>query len=328
VERFTALARWLAEQLNPNEMETLLRAAHLCKADLVTGMVGEFPELQGIMGKAYARLQGESDAVVEAIYEHYLPNRAGGPLPASSAGALLSIADKMDTIVGCFGVGLIPTGTADPFALRRQTLGIIRIALEKSLHFSLGTIVDQAIPLLKPWITEPVEVMKTNVLEFFRGRLHHYLVSHEACPPDVVEAALTVDMDDMLTAAERARSLSLFRARPDFEPLAVAFKRVVNIIKEPERTAVQPSLLKNDAEMSLHQQLSKTEENVRERLLTSNYRDALEAMAELKGPIDAFFDSVLVMDPDADIRRNRLALLTRIRDLFGQVADFRKIHTG
>jgi glycyl-tRNA synthetase beta chain len=328
VERFTALARWLGEKLAPDQMEGLLRTALLCKADLVTGMVGEFPELQGIMGRAYARLQGEPDEVAEAIYEHYLPTRAGGSIPAGMMGALLSVADKMDTIVGCFGVGLIPTGTADPFALRRQTLGIIRIILEKSLRFSLGALIDEAIPPLASKMTEPAETVKQGVLEFFRGRLHHYLVSLEGYPADVVDATLTTNMDDLVDVPARTKALAAFKSRPDFESLAMAFKRVVNIIKEPEMAEVEGQLLKIDAEKTLYDQFSKTQEAVGESLSRSDYSEALEIMAELKGPIDTFFDSVLVMDENAEVRRNRLALLTRIRDLFAQVADFRKIQTG
>ncbi len=328
VERFTALARWLGERAAPASMDALLRSAYLCKADLVTGMVGEFPELQGAMGRAYARLQGESDAVCEAIFEHYLPNRAGGPIPERIEGALLSMADKMDTIVGCFGVGLIPTGAADPFALRRQTLGIIRIILEKPLQVSLTDFIDQALPLLASKMTEPRDVVKRGVLEFFHGRLHHYLVSQYGYSADVVDASLAVGIDDLVGAVARTSALAAFKARPDFESLAVAFKRVVNIIKEPERTPVNGDLFAGAAEQALFMNLSDTEGVVGQCLANGDYDGALEAMARLKGFIDSFFDSVLVMDKDDAVRRNRLALLTRIQDLFTKVADFRKIQTG
>ncbi len=328
VERFTALARWLGERLAPESLDVLLRAAYLCKADLVTGMVGEFPELQGAMGRAYARLQGEPEGVCEAIYEHYLPTRAGGPIPQGIEGALLSMADKMDTIVGCFGVGLIPTGAADPFALRRQTLGIIRIILEKPLKVSLTDFIDQALPLLASKMTEPAETVKRGVLDFFEGRLHHYLVSHYGYSGDVVDASLAVGVDDLVEAVARTKALAAFKARPDFETLAAAFKRVVNIIKEPETVAVEPELFAGAAEEALFLNLRDTEVLVGQHLAGGDTDGALEAMARLKGFIDAFFDSVLVMDKDDAVRRNRLALLTRIRDLFMRVADFRKIQTG
>lgn len=328
VGRFTSLARWLGEQLAPSSLDALLRAAFLCKADLVTGMVGEFPELQGVMGRAYARLQGEPEAVAEAIFEHYLPTRAGGPIPQKPEGALLSIADKTDTIVGCFGVGLIPTGTADPFALRRQTLGIIRIILERPFRISLSALIDQALPLLQSYMTEPAQTVKEGVLEFFQGRLQHWLVNQEGYTPDAVDAALAVGMDDLVDAVARARALAAFKARPDFESLATAFKRVVNIIKEPETAPVEPDLLSGGAEKELFAALQETEKLVSGCIDRSDYDGALEAMSKLKAPIDAFFDSVLVMDKDDVVRRNRLALLTRVHDLFAKVGDFRKIQTA
>ena len=328
VGRFTALARWLGSRLAPDRLDAILRAAFLCKADLVTGMVGEFPELQGVMGRAYARLQGEPEAVAEAIFEHYLPNRSGGPIPQGVEGALLSIADKMDTIVGCFGVGLIPTGTADPFALRRQTLGIIRIILERPLRISLSELIDQSVPLLAAKMTEPREAVEQGVLEFFHGRLLHWLVSQGGYTPDVVDAALAAGIDDLVDAVARTRALANFKSRPDFDSLATAFKRVVNIIKEPETTPVDPSLFQGAAEQTLLAALKDTEGIVSECIGGSDYDGALESMSKLKEPIDAFFDTVLVMDKDESVRRNRLALLTRIRDLFARVADFRKIQTG
>ena len=328
MERFTALARWLGERLAPQQVEDLLRAAFLCKADLVTGMVGEFPELQGIMGRDYARKQGEPEAVAEAIFEHYLPKRAGGPVPETMPGALLSIADKLDTIVGCFGVGLLPTGTADPFALRRQTLGIIRIVCEKSLRVSLGDMIDQALQLLTGKMTEPRDTVKLGVLEFFRNRLHYQLVNQDGFSGDVVEAALDVGIDDLVEAVKRTKAVAHFQARPDFDSLAAAVKRVANIIKEEETVALDSGLLKTEAERNLYERLQQTEHEVTGHIQKSDYDGALSAMASLKPAIDTFFDSVLVMDPDEKVRRNRLALLTRTRDVFARVADFRKIQTN
>lgn len=312
----------------PERLTALLRAAYLCKADLVSGMVGEFPELQGIMGRAYARLQGEPEEVAQAIFEHYLPTRAGGPIPEGLEGALLSIADKMDTITGCFGVGLLPTGTADPFALRRQTLGVIRIVLEKPLKVSLTDLIEQALQQLGPKLTEPRNTVKQGVLDFFFGRLSHMLVNQEGYTPDVVEAALAVGIDDLIGAVARAKALAAFKARPDFESVAGAFKRVANIIKEPEKTAVNAELFQAAAEQSLLAALASAEQVVTGHLAQADYGRAFEAVSELRGVIDAFFDSVLVMDQDEAVRRNRLALLTRVHQLFSQLADFRKIQTG
>lgn len=328
MERFSALARWLGERAAPDKLDTIMRAAFLCKADLVTGMVGEFAELQGIMGRAYARLQGEPEAVAQTIYEHYLPTRAGGPIPESVEGALLSVADKMDTIVSCFGVGLIPTGTTDPFALRRQTLGIIRIILEKPFRVSLSDLIDQALPLLSSRLTTSGELVKDAVMDFFRGRLQHQLVGQEGYSPDIVDASLAVGIDDLVDAVTRTRTLSSFRARPDFEGLATTIKRVANIIKEPEAAPVDEALLGTSAEQALFMVLRDTEGVVDGCLAHADYDAALEAMSRLKGFVDSFFDSVLVMDKDEALRRNRLALLTRIRDLFAKIADFRKIQTS
>jgi glycyl-tRNA synthetase beta chain len=327
-ERFTTLARWLGERLAPGHLDALLRAAFLCKADLVTGMVGEFPELQGVMGRAYARLQSEPEEVANAIYEHYLPVRAGGPIPEGIEGALLSIADKMDTIVGCFGVGLLPTGTADPFALRRQTLGITRIILEKPLKLSLSDLIDQALSHLTPKMTEPRETVKQGVREFFLGRLSHMLTSQEGYTQDVVDAALAVGLDDLVEAVARTKALAAFKTRPDFESVVSAFKRVANIIKEPEKATVNTDLFRNSAEQSLYTSLSGAEEVVHGHLVLSDYQAALEAISQLRSFIDAFFDSVLVMDKDETVRRNRLALLTRVYELFSRIADFKKIQTG
>jgi glycyl-tRNA synthetase beta chain len=328
MERFSALAAWLGERVAPDRLDTIKRAAFLCKADLVTGMVGEFPELQGIMGRAYARLQNEPEGVAQAIYEHYLPTRAGGPIPENLEGALLSIADKMDTIVSCFGVGLIPTGTTDPFALRRQTLGIIRIVLEKPLSISISGLIDQALPLLSSRLTASKEAVKDAVMDFFRGRLQYLLVGQEGYSPDIVDASLAAGIDDLVDAVVRTRALSNFRSRPDFEALTTTIKRVANIIKEPETAPVDESLLGTSAEQTLALALKDTEGVVEERLARADHDAALESMSRLRGFVDSFFDSVLVMDKDEALRRNRLALLTRIRDLFAKVADFRRIQTS
>ncbi len=329
VERFTKVAEWIAGELNLTEEETgkLLRAAYLCKADLVTGMVGEFPELQGIMGRAYALQQGEDPEVAEAIYEHYLPDRAGGPIPESTIGAILSIADKIDTIVGCFGVGLIPTGTTDPFALRRQTLGILRIILEKQINLSISDLIEAAIPGLKKWITEPEDAVKAGVHNFFAGRLHHYLETTYGYSPDVLEAVIGTGSDRPVDIVERVKAVARFKERPDFESLALAFKRVVNIIKEPETEPVQVDLLQENAEKELWNQITNLKERFDKSVSSGNYETALELLATLKPHIDNFFDTVLVMAKEEEIKRNRLALLTQIKGMFDTIADFKKIHT-
>ena len=328
MERFSELAVMLAERVAPERAPEVWRAARLCKADLVSGVVSEFPELQGTMGRIYARLQGEPDSVAEAIFEHYLPTRSGGPVPARIEGSLVSIADKIDTIAACFGVGMVPTGTADPFALRRQTLGIIRIVLETPLRISLGDLLDRALALLSDKLTQPAADVKREIMVFFEGRLLNYIATPDDGPsPDVVEAALSAGIDDLLETVQRTKALARFTARADFGALATAFKRVANIIKEPETAPVEICFLKDPAERLLLDELRKAEEAVDRLLAESDFAAALESMAQLKPTIDSFFDSVLVMDKEETIRRNRFALLTRTRNLFARVADFRKIQT-
>jgi len=292
-------------------------------------MVGEFPELQGVMGRDYALKQGEDPEVAQAIYEHYLPTKAGGAIPQGIIGAILSIADKLDTIVGCFSVGMIPTGTADPFALRRQTLGIIRIIMEKNLPLSLVALVKAAIPLLKKWSTEPEQDVFSGVINFFKGRLEHLLTSMPESPyvPSAVKAGLAVKLDVIPDDVKRIEALSGFVQKPDFESLAVAFKRVVNIIKdEPsEKVEVNSELFQEPQEKALWEAFKSARERVKALAEKGEYSEALESLAELKPTIDAFFDSVLVMAKDEAIRRNRLALLRSIKDLFEEIADFRML---
>jgi glycyl-tRNA synthetase beta chain len=324
VERFKALAEYMADKVAPEEKDTVSRAAYVCKADLVTGTVGEFPELQGIMGRAYAQLAKEDSEVAEAIYEHYLPTHAGGELPDGIAGSLISIADKLDTIVGCFGVGQIPTGTADPFALRRQALGIIRIILAKNLSLSLSDLIDKAMKGLNEKRTEPKEQTLQAVVDFFKRRLQHFLVG-QRYHQSVVDAVLAYHLDPLVETMAKIRSLERFKEDKEFEPLLRTVKRVVNILKEPVDEAVDQNKFVNQAEKDLYQQLTACEQDLQEPLATRDYNEALERLSQLKDPIDRFFDEVLVLDEDLSLRQNRLALLTRIAGLFQQVADFSRI---
>ena len=324
LERFKALAEYMADQVAPDDKTTVSRAAFLCKADLVTGTVGEFPELQGIMGRAYARLANEDEAVAEAIYEHYLPTHAGGELPSGMSGALVSIGDKLDTVVGCFGVGQIPTGTADPFALRRQALGIIRIILEKDLSLSLSELIKQAISGLDGKLTEPDEQTYQGVLDFFRVRLQHFLIGQDQ-PQDVVEAVLAYHLDPLVETVAKISTLKAFKESETFEPLVGTVKRVVNILKEPVDGDVDPDLFVNQAEKDLYQEVVTCEQELEKVLAERDYGGVLERLSELKGPIDHFFDDVMVLDEDLSLRQNRLALLTRIADLFQQLADFSRL---
>ncbi len=323
MERFRALSKSLADFLNPALTGKVEQAAYLCKADLVSGMVGEFPEVQGIMGREYALLEGIEPAVANAIAEHYLPTQAGGELPASDIGAIVSICDKLDTICGCFGVGLIPTGSADPYALRRSAIGIINIVLDKGYRVSLSKGIDKALQLLGPKLTRPVDDVKADVLEFFRGRFTN--IMGDQCQTDVVEAAVSVDFIDLVEAAARIRALAEFTTHPDFEALAVAFKRIGNIIKDGTDAPVDPALFQDGAESALYESFQSVKNSVEQNIADGAWLDALTEIATLRGPVDTFFDKVMVMADDVKVRSNRLALLTAMARMFGKMADFSRI---
>jgi len=323
MERFRSLAEGLADQIHPAVKAQTSRAAWLCKADLVSGMVCEFPEVQGIMGREYALLEGESADIANAIAEHYLPTQAGGELPASDIGAFVSIADKMDTICGCFGVGLIPTGAADPYALRRATIGIIAIILDKGYRLSLRSLIEDSLTLLSAKSNRPNELIANDVLEFFRSRFVNLLGSSFAT--DAVDAAIAAGFDDLVDVKARVAAVAEFKTHPDFEPLTVAFKRVGNIIKEGVDAPVDPSLFQDEAEASLYEAIQAVRGSAEGLISSGAWLNALTGIATLRGPVDRFFDKVMVMAEDQRIRTNRLALLTTIARLYGKIADFSRI---
>ncbi|MCX7982802.1 MAG: glycine--tRNA ligase subunit beta [Syntrophales bacterium] len=326
VERFRALARFIVEKVDVKLIDRVDRVAFLAKADLNTQMVGEFPELQGIMGREYAKHQGEDPTIAQAIYEHYLPISAGGELPKSDEGAIVSIADKLDTICGFFGVNLPPTGTADPYALRRQALGIINIILARGYHLNLAELIDYSLHLLKDKITESPETVKESVMEFFRGRLENYLLS-QGYRADMVQAVISTGIEDLGRCVSRIKALLKFTEDSSFLPLTYAFKRVGNIIKGQTTTgAVNPNLFQAMEERRLWEEYLRVEELVRGIYLPKeDYLSALKEMASLREPIDAFFDHVLVMVEEEEIRVNRISLLGRIAIMFRLVADFSRL---
>ncbi len=320
IHRVKALAHYLAEQVAPDKVKVVERAAWLCKADLLTEIVGEFPSLQGIIGKEYALLSGESQEVANAIEEHYMPVRSGGELPGSLSGALLSIADKMDTICGTIAIGLKPSGTADPYGLRRLALGILHIVEERSLCLSLKALIAEASHQLGNQISDISKELITEVIVFFERRFSYDLTAR-GMDHDIVDAATKVEFDDVKDCILRARALKAVRSRPEFEALSVAFKRVINIIKGFEGGAVNPLLLEAEEEKALYELYLSVEKKVGVSLERRDYEQALVTLLSLKPQVDSFFDHVLVMTEDMDVRANRLALLWNIASLFLRIGD-------
>ena len=310
------------------------RAATLCKADLVTGMVGEFPELQGVMGREYALHDGEAAAVALAIFEHYLPRGATDGLPTQVAGALIGLADRFDSLVGIFAAGKKPTGAADPFGLRRACLAIINLTLGLGYRYSLGSAIDEALKLLAPKLADlkkrpPDAQVKEQVLEFFRGRLE--VLWREKHRPDVVEAVLAVGFDDLVATQQRLDALSTWVGRPDFAALAATFKRVANIVekqaKDVSRGLADPSKLVDPAEKALEAEVSRVRDAATAAVAAGNFSAALACVTPLKPFVDTFFDKVMVMAEDKGLRENRVRLLMNIGDLFGKVADFSRLQS-
>jgi len=326
VMRFRSLAAYLAGRIDPSLAETVDRAALLAKADLDTLMVGEFSELQGIMGREYAKRAGEDPVVAEAVYEHYLPVAAGGDLPATDIGAIVSLADKMDSITGFFAVGVVPTGTADPYALRRQALGIINIMLDRAYPLSLDEMIAQSLSILGEKRQRPLEEVQKDVVEFFRARFENLLLA-QGRTYDVVDAVLATGISDLRRTARRIEAMEAFRNHPDYRPLAVAFKRAGNILKGFTGGKVDPDLFQAEVEKNLYNALQTIRAEAQALLAVEDEGAALTVMARMRQPVDAFFDGVLVMDKDEAIRENRLALLAEVFSLFFQVADFSKIVT-
>jgi glycyl-tRNA synthetase beta chain len=333
VERMIALGSFLARQTGKEkQLDTITRAATLAKADLVTGMVGEFPELQGVMGREYAKASGEPAEVALAIYEHYLPRGAGDSLPTQDPGALIGLADRFDSLCGIFAIGKIPTGAADPFALRRACLAIINITLGRGYRYSLSAAIDEALKLLAPKVNDikrkPNEPnTRDQVLEFFAARLR--AMWSEQHRTDVVEAVLAAGFDDMVAAQKRLSALSQVVGRADFTPLAIAFKRVVNIVekqgKDVKGGAANPQKFTDEPERNLHSAYTQARGKVSELLKSDDYIGALKEITGLKPAVDTFFDKVMVMAENPEIRENRIRFLTEIGALFNQVADFSKI---
>jgi glycyl-tRNA synthetase beta chain len=338
VDRMRELARWLAEQwfsggVSQADVAGSDRAAELAKCDLVTEMVREFPELQGIVGGLYARAQHEPEEIWQAVYDHYKPLGMDDVLPRNLIGCAVSLADKLDSLVACFAVGAIPTGSSDPFALRRAALGVAKIILERKLPLSLSAAISAAAKSLKehaPKI-EASEAVQKQILDFLLERARFLLKEKRGFAYDEINAAFAASADDLVDAAERIVAVKAIRITKNFIPLAASFKRIRNILEKSAgkldkvQLEVEPELLWEPAERELHAAAQKIGAEATRQKKAGKYREALEVISELRPSVDKFFDNVLVMVEDARVRKNRLALLGNLLEEFSTIADFSEL---
>ena len=313
--------------------EQVSDAAYLCKADLVSQVVVEFPKLQGIMGRIYAGLNQDKAEVASAIEDHYRPIYSGGELPGSLCGAVLAIADKMDSICGCFSVGLIPSGASDPYALRRQGIGIIQTLLKFNLMMSLRQMIVYSASLYLEDDATKVSEVAAQVTSFLKDRMAN-LLADEGYSKDVIASVIEVSVDCIPELWKKVKALENLKKAPNFEPLAIAFKRVANIIKKSDidvasidALTVFEQLFEDACEAKLNAAVDDVGAQAMEAIKVQNFDQALVIISTLRGPVDEFFDGVLVMAENPNVRNNRLALLAKITSLFETVADFSKIST-
>lgn len=328
-DRIVALAKAIAADAGATGQEAAdaERAAYLAKADLVTGAVVEFTSVQGIMGSYYAKAAGETDAVARAIADHYRPRFSGDDVPAERVGCIVAIADKLDTICGLFAIGQGPTGSSDPFALRRSALGIVTMLLsDKGLDISLGAAIDVALAsYAAQGIEFDADAVRADVVEFFVTRTK-VMAKDEGAAPDAIDAVLAVSVEEPVVFMQRVRALVAAREQQveTFDDLATAYARANNLRDGKLGTNVDESLL-GDEERALLDAVAAAEGKVAEHLAGNEYAAALAELANLRAPIDAFFDGVMVMDENEAIRENRLRLLNRFVAVFKDVADFGKM---
>lgn len=321
---FEAIAA--AVGVSEEDKATGRRAAYLAKADLVTGMVCEFTELQGTMGREYALKSGETAPVADAIFEHYLPRYAGDRLPVSTAGRILSIADKMDNIVATLSRGLLPTGSGDPYALRRQALGIVNIVIDAGYRLSLRQIASLIMDLFEITDDEAREKLQTQLAEFLTQRLKGIL-SEKGIRYDLVDAALAGGADDLNGCYLRAVTLMQKSTEPDFAAVVNAFTRTGNLAKQAQAGAgcISPDLFQETVERNLYAAYLTAQKTADQKIAAQDYAAAFAAFLPLVAPIDAFFTQVMVMVDDMRVRNNRLALLCAITSLSQKLAEFRQI---
>lgn len=321
-ERLVKMAEMLRFAINtPVDEEELRRCALLCKTDLVTGMVIEFTELQGVMGREYALLDGEKPEVATGIFEHYLPRFAGDALPATTIGRIVGIGDKLDNICATFSRGLAPSGSQDPYALRRQALGVINILLDANYHISLAKIIAGTLYLLdiKP---EETGKLVPQIMEFFKQRLRNLLMD-QGIRYDVVDAVFADKRnDDMVDLAVRCKALAAYVEAGNAEPLVQVSVRVSNLCKKIEKeVAISGALFKDESENKLHEVVAAVSKEIIPEIVLYDYAAVLKAGEKVIEPVNAFFDNVMVMDEDENVKNNRLAMLEEVRGIVNAVGD-------
>ncbi len=322
--RVMPLSAWIAKAIGADKVAAL-RAAELCKCDLMTEMVGEFPGLQGIMGRYYAQHDHEPEMVATALDDYYRPRFAGDLLPPTATAQALAIADRIDTLLGIFAIGQIPTGDKDPYALRRAALGVLRILIEKNLNLDLRPLLETAAKHFSPQVQAPAAT--DRVLTFILDRLHAYY-QDKHIKPDVLDAVTAIRPTCPLDIDQRLLAVSHFRELPEAESLAAANKRIANILKKvtgklPE--TINASDLVEAEEKTLYEILNGLSSEVHVLLQDNQYEQALTLLAQLRDPVDRFFDKVMVMTEDKKLRNNRIALLNQLHSLFMQVADISRL---
>lgn len=321
-ERLVKMAEMLRFAINtPVDEEELRRCALLCKTDLVTGMVIEFTELQGVMGREYALLDGEKPEVATGIFEHYLPRFAGDALPATTIGRIVGIGDKLDNICATFSRGLAPTGSQDPYALRRQALGVINILLDANYHISLAKIIAGTLYLLdiKP---EETGKLVPQIMEFFKQRLRNLLMD-QGIRYDVIDAVFADKRnDDMVDLAVRCKVLAAYVEAGNAEPLVQVSVRVSNLCKKIEKeVAISGALFKDESENKLHEVVAAVSKEIIPEIVLYDYAAVLKAGEKVIEPVNTFFDNVMVMDEDENVKNNRLAMLEEVRGIVNAVGD-------
>ncbi len=322
-ERVRALARVIGAQLGDDTLaQHADQAATLAKADLLTDMVGEFPELQGIMGRYYAQADGLPGEIADAIEDHYKPRFAGDALPRHTIGLVVALADKLETLAGLFAIGQLPTGDKDPFALRRHALGIVRMLMERDLPLALGALLGEAMALFPQAAPEALGQLSTFVYERLAG-----LLREQGYSAQEVDAVLALQPQRLGEVAKRLAAVRAFAALPEAPALAAANKRIANILKKAERADahVNPALLQEAAEKALHAAVGQTVPQADAKFQAGDYTGALQTLAALRGPVDAFFEGVMVNAEEADLRLNRLGLLALLHQAMNRVADLSRL---